>query len=182
MPFQDPTHRRKASRAFAWAMLGLAVTAATAKLTPPLFVSAVPTALDVGSRLAFALRWLLVPGLTLLAGVVGAARRGFYADAIDGTRTPASRGLEINLRYNQNTIEQILLAVFAWVGLALELAPDGLPIIPVMAILFAIGRATFWVGYLITPIGRAFGMVMTAAPTLAAYAWLADRALHHLLR
>jgi hypothetical protein len=41
-----------------------------------------------------------------------------------------------------------------------------------MATLFAFGRAAFWAGYLIYPMGRAFGMVLTALPTIAAYAWL----------
>ena len=39
---------------------------------------------DTASRLRFAARWLLLPGLTLLAGVMGAARRGFF------TRTPST--------------------------------------------------------------------------------------------
>jgi hypothetical protein len=34
------------------------------------------------------------------------------------TRTPSSHSFEINLRYNQNTLEQTVLAVIAWTGLA----------------------------------------------------------------
>ena len=128
---------------------------------------------DPGSRLAFAARWLVVPGLTLLAGIQGAARRGFYADAIDGTRTPASRSLELNLRYNQNTVEQVVLAAIAWGGLSQALPRDQLVLIPAMAALFAIGRITFWIGYALDPIGRTFGMSLTAVPTLLAYAFLA---------
>jgi hypothetical protein len=45
---------------------------------------------------------MLLPGLCLLLGVIVAARRGFFPDAIDGTRAPASGSLEINLRYNQH--------------------------------------------------------------------------------
>ena len=131
---------------------------------------------DAASRLAFVARWLLVPGLTLFVGVAAAARRGFYRDAIDGTRTPASGALEINLRYNQNTLEQTVLAAIAWAGLGLALPHDRLVLIPAMAVLFAIGRVTFWIGYLIYPMGRAFGMVLTVAPTLGAYAWLVGRA------
>jgi MAPEG family len=127
---------------------------------------------DPTHRLAYAIHWLLVPGLTLLAGVVGAGRRGFYADAIDGTRTPSNRGLEINLRYNQNTVEQTLLAAIAWTGLSLTLPHENLIVIPGMALLFGFGRITFWIGYLLHPLARAFGMTLTAAPTLAAFVWL----------
>lgn len=130
---------------------------------------------DPQSRLGYALTWLLLPGLTLLIGIIGAARRGFYRNAIDGTRTPASPALEINLRYNQNTVEQVLLAAIAWVGLALKLPNQLLFLIPAMAVLFFIGRVTFFAGYLVYPMARAFGMVLTVVPTLIAYGWLTWR-------
>jgi hypothetical protein len=53
-----------------------------------------------------------------------------------------------------------------------------LVLIPAMAALFAVGRATFWLGYLLDPTGRAFGMVLTALPTIGAYLWLTWRAVH----
>jgi hypothetical protein len=127
---------------------------------------------DLSSRLAFALRWMLLPGICLLVGVVIAGRRGFLPDAIDGTRTPASRSLEINLRYNQNTLEQAILACIAWVNLAVSLPIADIVVIPAMAVLFTVGRATFWAGYRIYPMACAFGMVLTVLPTLAGYAWL----------
>ena len=130
---------------------------------------------DTADRLAFAARWLILPGLTLLAGIQGAGRRWMYPDTIDGTRTPANPGFEINLRYNQNTLEQVVLAAIAWTGLALSLPHDRLTIIPAMAGLFTLGRITFWICYLIYPTGRAFGMVLTAAPTVGAYVWLVWR-------
>jgi hypothetical protein len=140
---------------------------------PRLFGFVALPADDPANRLAFALRWLLLPGLTLLAGIVAAGRRGFIADAIDGTRTPASHSLEINLRYNLNTLEQSVLAAIAWAGLVLALPREQLALIPAMAFLFVFGRITFWIGYLLNPLARAFGMVLTVLPTLAAYAWLA---------
>src|SRR6202000_2661246 len=102
---------------------------------------------DPAARLAFSVQWLQAPGLTLLAGVWTAARRGFHADAIDGTRTPASRGLEINLRYNQNTVEQVVMAAIAWTGLAVALPAGRLYLIPALGVSFVIGRASFWIGY-----------------------------------
>ena len=80
-----------------------------------------PASDDTPGRLAYVFTWLLLPGLSLLIGVQAAARRGFYRDAIDGTRTPSSPALEINLRYNTNTVEQVILAAIAWTGLALYL-------------------------------------------------------------
>ncbi len=147
------------------------------RYAPRLFSGVTLPAGDTASRLAYAAHWLLLPGLTLLAGIVAAGRRGFIADAIDGTRTPTNHSLEINLRYNQNTLEQAVLAAIAWTGLAVALPHDGLFVIPAMACLFALGRAAFWIGYLIHPLARAFGMVLTVLPTLGAYGWLAWRAV-----
>lgn len=130
---------------------------------------------EPGARLVFAFGWLLAPGIALAVGVIAAGRRGFYADAVDGTRTPADHGLEINLRYNQNTLEQTVLAAIAWTSLALVLPLHWLAAIPAMALLFLVGRTTFWIGYRIWPPLRAFGMVVTALPTFAAYAWLVWR-------
>lgn len=94
-----------------------------------------------------------------------------------GTRTPASHSLEINLRYNQNTLEQGALAAIAWTALALVLPRSELILIPAMACLFVFGRISFWIGYLLHPLGRAFGMVLTMLPTVIAYGWLAWHAL-----
>ena len=133
---------------------------------------------DPAQRLAFAAKWLLVPGFALVAGVgMMAARRFFTSDAIDGTRTPESTSLEINLRYNQNTLEQVVLVLIAWPLLALYLPTDQLGLIPVLAVLFGFGRAAFWIGYLIAPWARAFGFALTFYPTAGALLWLLGKAL-----
>jgi hypothetical protein len=148
------------------------------KSAPRIFADITLPVDDTADRLAFAAHWLLVPALCLLAGVVAvSSRRGFMAGAIDGTRTPANRGLEINLRYNLNTLEQTVLAGIAWTGLSVALPRGQLYLIPAMALLFGVGRATFWIGYLVNPMGRAFGMVLTALPTVIALVWLARAAL-----
>ncbi|HEY5337241.1 MAG TPA: MAPEG family protein [Rhizomicrobium sp.] len=130
---------------------------------------------DTAERLGFAVRWLLLPGLTLWAGVQFAGRRGFYPGLIDGARDPSNHGFEINLRQNTNTLEQVVLAAIAWSGLALALPQERLVLIPAMAFLFVAGRITFWIGYFINPLARSFGMVLTALPTIGAYAWLVWR-------
>ncbi len=133
---------------------------------------------DPAARLAFAARWLLVPAFALAVGIAMLANRRFFSpDAMDGTRTPQSPALEINLRYNQNTLEQSALVVIAWPLLALTL-PDGqLGLIPVLAVLFGFGRAAFWIGYLIAPWARAFGFALTFYPTVVALIWLAVKVL-----
>ncbi|WP_372782969.1 MAPEG family protein [Phenylobacterium sp.] len=135
-------------------------------------------AAEVGAaeRLAMALRWLLVPGLCLLAGLGATANRRFFSsEAIDGEPPSRPGAFEINLRYNTNTLEQTVLAAIAWSGLALALPARDLSLIPALAGLFAVGRAAFWIGYLYAPWARAFGLGLTFYPTAAALIWLAVR-------
>jgi hypothetical protein len=135
-----------------------------------------PAPMSSADRLALAWRWMLVPGLCLLAGIGTTANQRFLrADFIDGQRPSAPGFMEINLRYNQNTLEQAVLAAVAWTGLALQLRPQDLSLIPALAGLFAVGRAAFWIGYLFAPWARAFGLGLTFYPTVAALVWLASR-------
>lgn len=164
--------RRKQLVGLAGALLGFFTVLLTWHYASSWFAFATLPADNTADRLVFVLHWLLIPGLTLLLGVWIAGRRGFIADAIDGTRTPTSPAFEINLRYNQNTLEQVVLAAIAWLNLCIALPQERLLLIPALATLFGVGRATFWVGYLINPMGRAFGMVLTILPTIAAYVWL----------
>ncbi|MEI9885662.1 MAG: MAPEG family protein [Rhizomicrobium sp.] len=132
---------------------------------------------DEAARLAYAARWLLVPALCLFAGIAAVANRRFFLpEAMDGTRAPESRSLEINLRYNQNTLEQTVLAAVAWTGLALVLPHERLGLIGMLAVLFAAGRVLFWIGYLIAPWARAIGFGLTFYPTAVVLVWLALRA------
>jgi hypothetical protein len=137
-----------------------------------------PLPTDAGERLAFAWRWMLVPGLALFAGVgVTANRRFFIADAIDGDRRIDDKAFEINLRYNQNTLEQLALAAIAWTGLALALPIEEIGVVARMGVMFAVGRLAFWMGYHYAPWARAFGMGLTAYPTFGALIYLAWLAL-----
>ena len=137
-----------------------------------------PLPANAGERLAFAARWLLIPGLALFAGVGMTANQRFLKpDAIDGERKVESSAFEINLRYNLNTLEQSILAAIAWMGLSLVLPVDELAVIPRLAILFGLGRAAFWLGYLYAPWARAFGMGLTAYPTFVALIFLAWRSV-----
>jgi len=121
-----------------------------------------------------AVRWLTAPGLCLLAGLGFTAHRRFFkAAAIDGDRPPGERALEINLRYNQNTLEQTVLAAVAWLGLAATTPSQAPLLLPALAGLFVVGRLTFWLGYLYAPWARAFGLGLTFYPTAAILLWLA---------
>ncbi|MFL5295667.1 MAG: MAPEG family protein [Phenylobacterium sp.] len=137
---------------------------------------AVEAATDL--RLALVAHWMVVPGLCLLVGLgVTANQRFLRAEFIDGQHPSKPGFMDVNLRYNLNTLEQTVLAAIAWSGLALALRPQDLALIPALAVLFAVGRVTFWIGYLYAPWARAFGLGLTFYPTVAALVWLAFRLL-----
>ena len=156
--------------------LGMLAAVAVCLLVTRLALEAPPPVVAVGieGRLAFAVRWLLVPGLCLLVGIGFTANRRFLSpEAIDGGAPSRPGAFEINLRYNTNTLEQTVLAAIAWTGLALALPAQNLGLIPALAGLFAAGRAAFWLGYLYAPWARAFGLGLTFYPSAAALIWLA---------
>jgi len=155
----------------------LIILALPGRIDMPASLAPAPAS-DLASRLAYVVSWLLAPALCLLAGIVSvAAQRFFVSEAIDGTRAPQSRFLEINLRYNQNTLEQTVLAACAWLGLAVAAPLNVVAIVPLLAVLFVAGRILFWTGYLIAPWARAFGFGLTFYPTAATLLWLAFQAV-----
>jgi hypothetical protein len=164
--------RRKQLVMAAFSLPAFVVVALVLLQAKTLFGFVVLPADEPVSRLVFVVRWLFLPACTLALGIQFAARRGFYADMIDGNRFPTSHSLEINLRYNQNTVEQLVLAAVTWLNLSLVVSHENLVLVPAMVSLFVVGRLMFWLGYLIRPVARAFGMILTALPTVGSILWL----------
>jgi uncharacterized membrane protein YecN with MAPEG domain len=126
--------------------------------------------LEAGDRLAYAVRCDVIAALCMLAGVAMIANRRFLLpEAIGGGRAAS---LEVDLRYLTNTTEQLVLAVIAHLALSVELPAGSLRAIPILVVLFVIGRIAFWIGYRISPVGRAFGFATTFYPTVAAYGYV----------
>jgi hypothetical protein len=126
----------------------------------------------LADRLAFALRVDVVPLLWLLAAIVNVGNRRFLSrDDIQGAGFyPPSERLAVPVAILQNTLEQSVLAIGAHLILATLLMAEELIILPLLALLFCIGRAIFWAGYRGGAGRRAFGFALTFFPTVAAYA------------
>ena len=125
----------------------------------------------VGNRLVFAFRVDIVPLLWLLAAIVNVGNRRFLSrDDIQGAGFyPPSERLAIPVAILQNTLEQTVLAIGAHLVLATLLIGEELIILPLLALLFCIGRAVFWAGYGSGAGQRAFGFALTFFPTVIAY-------------
>ncbi len=131
-----------------------------------------------GDRLAFTLRAEVFAGLTFLLGIGTVARQRFFSpEAIGGEESPRDHAIRINLRYVQNTTEQLLLAVVAHLALAALLPPAAMAVIPVLVACFVLARVTFWAGYHRSAPSRAFGFAATFYPTVAVYLYVIYRVL-----
>src|ERR1700689_2013916 len=68
-----------------------------------------PGGIEMSWRLAYVLKWEVIAALCLLAGVAKIANRRFFIpEAIEGDPAPS---IEIDRRYIQNTLEQLVLSI-----------------------------------------------------------------------
>lgn len=133
---------------------------------------------DPLAALSTAITWLVVPGLCLIAGLmVTASMRFTDSKAIDGRSQDVPASLEVLLRYNRNTLEQVVLVALAWPALAMAVPEHIARLAPALAGLFALGRLTFLLGYLYAPWARGFGFALTFYPTALVYGWLVKLAV-----
>jgi len=122
---------------------------------------------DPGARLSFASQWALLPMLTLMICIMRVANHRFATpEDIDGSGLTAGTARVLVLRaILQNTLEQAVLAVGAYLVWAAVTPLGWLRAIPVASLLFVTGRILFARGYERGAPGRAMGFGLTAYPT-----------------
>ncbi|MEG4147585.1 MAPEG family protein [Microcoleus sp. Pol12B5] len=119
------------------------------------------------SRLIFALRCPIFPVLMLFAGIVAVGNGRFSSPAINPLANAESEAMRINLRYLSNTLEQFVLFFVGSLILSTFLDTYSIKLMPILAILFVLGRMAFWIGYLKEPIELAFCLGVTLYPNIA---------------
>lgn len=151
---------------------GIAVAAATTLVALPGAMWLAPPWLtpqpDFAARLAFALRWDLLPVGALLLTVGALARRRFFnpEDIDGGGLTPGTQAARVHQAVLQNTLEQVALALPVHLVWAATMPLRHLAALPVAAVLFGLGRALFWRGYAGGAPARAVGFGLTFYPTV----------------
>jgi uncharacterized MAPEG superfamily protein len=139
--------------------------ALTMALSVWLLFTVLPTASGVRSQadaVLYALRWLPLAALPLLAMIVAVGNARATGPAIDPTLGQEDSAMRINIRVAQNTLEQFVLFTAGSLGLAASLDPGEVKVIGAAAIVFVAARIAFWVGYRINPLYRAAGFAGTA--------------------
>ena len=125
---------------------------------------------SVALRIGISLAWLL-PSVAVLWAMLLVQMGARFVLGRSDPLAGDTRFLQTNQRVIANTVEH--LAVFAFALLALAAGTDGrrMPDALALAGVFAVARVAFWAGYLVAPVGRAFGMAATLAATGAALGW-----------
>lgn len=159
-------------RASVTAIAVCAVVLAAGYAWLPAIVFGLTATMDEGGRIAFALKADVLV-LLWLAGCVKAVSGGRFrspADIRGSAYAPPSPALAVRAAVLQNLLEQTVLAVGAHLVLAAVLRPEELVLIPLLVLLYLAGRASFAARYAKGAAARAFGMALTGASTIAAYA------------
>ena len=124
----------------------------------------------------YALRWLPLAVLPLLAAIVAVGNARAMGPAIDPTLGHEDRAMRINIRVAGNTLEQFVLFAAGSLGLAAGIDPEHVRVVGAAAIVFVAARIAFWIGYRIHPLYRAPGFAATAylnMGLIAAALWFA---------
>ena len=119
---------------------------------------------DLAARMLVALKCLALATLfCLVTGVESIAHERLQSAAFDPLAGHETRRLRVNLRYLQNTLEQIVVFGVGLFGLAAYLA-DGSAMRAVIAVtvIWILNRFAFWIGY-----HRSAAMRGLGAPSMA---------------
>ncbi len=129
------------------------------------------SAMTMGDQIAFALKADLLL-LVWLAWCVRAVSSGRFRSPVDRKGQafgPPSEAIAIPAAILQNSLEQTVLAFGAHLVLATVLRGAELVIIPLLVVLYLVGRLTFSLNYSKGAARRSFCMALTGAPTVASY-------------
>lgn len=128
-------------------------------------------AMTMGDQIAFALKADLLLFVWLAWCVRAVSKRRFRSpvDRKGSAFGPPTEAIAIPAAVLQNSLEQTVLAFGAHLVLATVLQGPELVTIPLLVVLYVVGRITFSLGYSQGAARRSFGMALTAAPTIASY-------------
>lgn len=114
---------------------------------------------ELSKRMLVALKCLAVATLfTLVAGVEAVAHERFQTAAFDPLQGHQTKRLLVNLRYLQNTLEQIVVFGVGLFGTAAYLSGgEAMRAIPATTIVWILNRLAFWIGYHKSAAMRALG-------------------------
>ena len=92
--------------------------------------------------------------------------------------------VEVHVRVLQNTMEQFVVSFVLQLATATWVDPSQMMIIPIIAMLFVVGRVLFWIGYLDPSLGRSnrsYGFPLTHFPSMFMFTFCLYKLVYSLL-
>jgi hypothetical protein len=119
---------------------------------------------SLGARMLLALKCVAFATLfCLVAGVEAVAHERLQSNAFDPLEGHQTKRLQVNLRYLQNTLEQIVVFAVGLFGLAAYLATgEAMRAVVAITVIWILNRYAFWIGY-----HRSAAMRGLGAPSMA---------------
>ena len=168
-------------------LLGMGVGLSTAVLLIIIGMASNPLGfsdeMDLASRMSVAIQSCILPVLFLIISVGRLAGHRFFtpedidAGAAQGG-TDRARMLQSIL---QNTLEQTMIAVIIYMAWAVVMPGRWLSVVPMVAIVFAVGRILFFAGYEKGASSRALGFTLGFYSSVAMLVCVIGHVLHHHL-
>ncbi|XP_061700613.1 transmembrane protein 79-like [Syngnathoides biaculeatus] len=122
-------------------------------------------------RMLYALRCSVFAATPVILGwlAVGVTRvrSGIVRPILDETEAAALKGLGVHWKYTRDSVSLFLMYVLQLVVLAMYLSQEHLKLVPLLAIVFALGRSVYWVAAVLGSSVRAFGSGLSFLPALA---------------
>lgn len=147
------------------AAIAVAIIAVGIRLNPLRFAHD----LDFAERMSVAIRSSSLLALCLAVTIGRLAKHRFFTpEDIDGGGLHPGSSRSILLQsLLQNTLEQSVLAFFAYTAWAAAMPSAWLSVVPLAAVSFTVGRVLFFTGYASGAPSRAVGFTMGFYPSLA---------------
>ncbi|HET9810755.1 MAG TPA: MAPEG family protein [Sphingomicrobium sp.] len=113
------------------------------------FLPPISGADSVGARMILALKCVAAATLfCFVTGIEAIAHERLQSNAFDPLQGHETKRLRVNLRYLQNTLEQLIVFAVGLFGLACYLTTaEALRAIPAATIVWVLNRFAFWIGY-----------------------------------
>ena len=92
--------------------------------------------------------------------------------------------VEVHVRVLQNTLEQFVISFVLQLATATWINSSQMMIIPIIAMLFVVGRVLFWIGYLDPSFGRtnrSYGLPLTQFPSVFMFIFCLYKLVYSLL-
>ena len=112
-------------------------------------------------RISWGLQWNVLPLMSVFGSMLIVSLSRMFSDAINPLKGKESEKLIINKNILQNSLEQFVLFFASSMAFVTLCPKPCLKAIPIMAIIFLLGRVLFRIGYHKDPLQRGAGFAVT---------------------